>query len=95
MFRNIEYAETVAAKLKAAGIRFEIDKGKARMGGKIVAARERLIPYMLIMGDRDAAAGTVSVRLRDDRDLGAMPLDQFIELITGQVNSMSLDLVSN
>ncbi|MBK8030829.1 MAG: threonine--tRNA ligase [Chloroflexi bacterium] len=93
--RNIEYAETVAAKLKAAGIRFEIDKGKARMGGKIAAARERLIPYMLIMGDRDAAAGTVSVRLRDDRDLGAMPLDQFIELITGQVNSMSLDLVSN
>ncbi len=91
--RNVEYAESVAAQLKAAGMRVEIDKGKARMGGKIAAARERLIPYMLIMGDRDAAAGSVSVRLRDDRDLGAMPVAQFISLIKGQVDSMSLDLV--
>ncbi len=92
--RNVEYAESVAAQLKAAGMRVEIDKGKARMGGKIAAARERMIPYMLIMGDRDAAAGTVSVRLRDDRDLGAMPIAQFVSLIQGQVDSMSLDLVS-
>ncbi len=91
--RNIEYAESVAKQLRAIGIRVEIDKGKARMGGKIAAARERMIPYMLIMGDRDAAAGTVSVRLRDDRDLGAMPLDQFLAMAKQVVDSMSLDLV--
>jgi len=91
--RNVEYAQSVAAQLKAAGMRVEIDAGKARMGAKIAIARERLIPYMLIMGDRDAAAGAVSVRLRDDRDLGAMPVEQFVAMLKERVDSMSLELV--
>ncbi|MBE2272015.1 MAG: threonine--tRNA ligase [Anaerolinea sp.] len=91
--RNVEYAQSVAAQLKAAGMRVEIDAGKARMGAKIAIARERLIPYMLIMGDRDAAAGAVSVRLRDDRDLGAMPVEQFVAMLKERVESMSLELV--
>jgi threonyl-tRNA synthetase len=90
--RNIEYAESVAVDLKAAGIRYEVDGSKARMGAKIAAAREQQIPYMLIMGDRDAAANTVSVRLRTDEDLGAMPLAQFIEMASAVIESKSLEL---
>jgi len=90
--RHIEYAESVAAQLRAAGIRVEVDGSKARMGAKIATAREQNIPYMLIVGDRDAAAGTVSVRLRTDEDLGAMPLAQFIEMAKGIIESKSLAL---
>ena len=90
--RNIEYAESIGQKLNELGIRYSIDKGKARMGAKIAVAREQLVPYMLIVGDRDAANGTVSVRLRDDRDLGALPIDEFLSLAQGQIASMSLEL---
>jgi len=90
--RHIPYAEEVAAKLKARGIRSEVDASKNRMGGKIASARERAVPYMLIMGDKDVAAGAVSVRLRTDEDLGAMPVDQFVEMVAGVVKSKSLEL---
>jgi threonyl-tRNA synthetase len=90
--RNVEYAESVAAQLKQKGLRVEVDSGKARMGAKIAANRERHVPYMLIVGDRDAAAGNVSVRLRTDEDLGAMPVADFIKLATGVVENKALEL---
>ncbi len=90
--RNIAYAEQVAAALSKQGLRVEIDRGKARMGAKIAAAREEHIPWMLIVGDRDAAAGTVSVRLRTDEDLGALPLAEFIALARRLVDEKSLAL---
>lgn len=90
--RNIPYAQEVAAQLKAIGLRVDIDQSKARMGAKIAVGRERRIPYMLIMGDRDAAAGTVSVRLRTDEDLGALPLDQFKALAADLIERKSLAL---
>ncbi len=62
------------------------------MQAKIAANRERQIPYMLIVGNRDAAAGNVSVRLRTDEDLGAMPLDQFAQMASGVIDSKSLAL---
>lgn len=90
--RHVEYAESVAAKLKARGVRVEVDASRNRMQAKIVSARERLIPYMLIMGDRDAAAGNVSVRLRTDEDLGAIPVDEFIEMVTRINETKSVEL---
>ena len=90
--RHLEYADSVAKQLKAQGIRVEVDKSKARMGAKIVHNRERHVPYMLIVGDKDAAAGTVSVRLRTDEDLGAIPLADFISMVTGKIESHALDL---
>jgi threonyl-tRNA synthetase len=90
--RNIEYAEGVAKTLRDAGLRVEIDGSKARMQAKIAAARERHIPYMLIMGDRDAAAGAVSVRLRTDEDLGAMPVADFVAMAQRINESQSIDL---
>jgi threonyl-tRNA synthetase len=73
-------------------MRVEVDKGRARMQAKIMHNRERLVPYMLIVGDKDAAAGAVSVRLRTDEDLGAIPLADFIALAKGKIDSMALDL---
>jgi len=90
--RHVEYAEKIAARLKVIGLRVEVDKGKARMGAKIAVARERHIPWMLIVGDRDMEAGAVSVRLRTDADLGAMPVEQFIGMAMGAIESKTLEL---
>ncbi len=90
--RHVEYAENVAKQLKKAGIRVEIDKGKSRMGGKIREAREKHIPFMLIVGDKDIEANAVSVRLRTDEDLGAIPLADFIAKAQGLIESHSLEL---
>jgi threonyl-tRNA synthetase len=51
-----------------------------------------MIPFMLIAGDRDIEAGAVSVRLRTDEQLGAMPVDDFIAHITGLIQTRSLEL---
>lgn len=90
--KHYEYADGIAKQLKKIGLRVEVDKGKSRMGGKIRDARERHIPYMLIVGDKDIEAGTVSVRLRTDEDLGALPLADFIALMDRVVESHSLEL---
>ncbi|MCK6577945.1 MAG: threonine--tRNA ligase [Anaerolineae bacterium] len=90
--RHSAYAAEVAKRLRGIGMRVEVDAGKARMGAKIAVAREKLVPYMLIVGDKDAAAGTVSVRLRTDEDLGALPLDEFVEMARRVIESKSLEL---
>jgi threonyl-tRNA synthetase len=90
--RHVEPAEQLAQQLKAEGIRVEVDKDKARMQAKIRANRERHVPYMLILGDRDVEAGTVSVRLRTDEDLGAMPVADFIALAKQVIDSHALAL---
>jgi threonyl-tRNA synthetase len=89
---NVDYANSVAKTLRDAGMRVEVDAGKSRMQAKIAANRERQIPYMLIVGNRDAAAGNVSVRLRTDEDLGAMPIDDFATLAKGIIDSKSQEL---
>jgi threonyl-tRNA synthetase len=90
--RHVEAVRAIAAQLKAAGLRVEVDTSARRMQAKIREHRERHIPYMLIVGDKDLEAGTVSVRLRTDEDLGALPLADFIALATGISESHSLEL---
>ncbi len=90
--KHVDYANEVAAKLKAAGLRVDVDAGKARMGGKIAAAREFQIPWLLIMGGRDIENGTVSVRLRTDEDLGAMPVDEFIASAKRVIDERQVEL---
>ena len=77
--RHHGYAQEVAARLKARGFRAEVDARNEKVGKKIAEAEQQKIPYMLVMGDRDAAGGNVSVRKRGEGDLGAMPVDGFIE----------------
>jgi len=76
--RHLEYAQEVASQLKEAGLRVEIDNRRERMNAKIRDAQMQKIPYMLIIGNREVEAGEVSVRLRTEENLGAMPIDQFI-----------------
>jgi threonyl-tRNA synthetase len=90
--RHVDYMKQVQGKLAARGIRSELDASKSRMGAKIAVAREQHIPYMLIAGDRDVEGGNVSVRLRSDKDLGAMSVDAFVDHITQIVDSKSLGL---
>jgi threonyl-tRNA synthetase len=88
------YAEEVAAKLRNSGVatatgglRVEVDDSNERMQKKILFAQQKKIPYMLVVGAKEAEAGTVAVRLRDGTDLGAMPVKAFVERIGGEVVS--------
>jgi threonyl-tRNA synthetase len=73
-----EYGREVAERLKAAGLRVELDTSKDRMQMKIRRAQLQKVPYMLIIGDKERAADSVAVRLRSGEDLGALPIAEFI-----------------
>jgi threonyl-tRNA synthetase len=90
--KNIGYANRIADQLKEAGLRVEVDSGKARMGQKIAVQREQRVPWLLIVGGRDEEAGTVSVRLRTDEDLGAMPAADFVDMAKRVVNDKGMEL---
>jgi threonyl-tRNA synthetase len=86
--RHDEYVKTVRERLFSSdvdtvngGIRVEADTGSERMQKKIRNAQNRQIPYMLVAGDAEAEAGTVSVRHRDHGDLGVMSVDAFIDRV--------------
>jgi threonyl-tRNA synthetase len=90
--RHNEYARRVEAKLLAQGFRVEVDTRSERMNAKIRDAQVMKIPYMLVVGDKETEAGAVSVRLRTNEDLKAMPLDDFIGMAKGLVASQSIEL---
>ncbi len=74
-----DYAATVTQKLKAAGIRAEVDYAGERMQKKIRNAQLRKIPYMLVAGANEAEEGKVSVRLRTGESIDGISIDQFVE----------------
>ncbi len=76
--RHLEYAAQVRNRLKDAGFRVELDERQEKIGYKIGEAQLQKIPYMLVVGDRESAEGTVSVRTRSGGDQGASPVDAFI-----------------
>jgi threonyl-tRNA synthetase len=78
--RHNAYAHEVAAQLKAAGLRVEVNDSSDRMQAKIRDAQLQKVPYMLVMGDREVEAGAVAVRLRSGEDLGAKPVSEFIAM---------------
>jgi len=80
--RHLEYAESVAAQLRASGFRVEVDARREKMQAKIRDAQAQQVPYMLVVGDRDQQAGTVSVRERRQGDLGAQPVSEFLASLT-------------
>ena len=81
------YAQEIAEKLNAAGIRVETDLRNEKIGYKIREAQMQKLPYMLVVGDREAENGTVAVRTRTGEDLGAMPLDDFAAKILDEIGS--------
>ncbi len=101
--RHVDYAQNVVAELAlpagkgeasfaTTGIRVNLDDRDETMQSKIRDAQLQKIPYMLIVGDKEEKAGTVSVRLRSGEDLKSMTLEKFIERISKVINSKSIEL---
>ena len=88
--KTLEAAETTAARLADAGVRVSVDRTSDKIGAKIRIARLDRVPYMLVLGAREAEDGTVSVRHRDKDDLSSQTLDEFIVAITGEIRERSL-----
>jgi threonyl-tRNA synthetase len=76
--RHVDYANDVARQLRTAGLRAEVDNRNERMQAKIRDAQLQKVPYMLVVGDREAEARAAAVRLRSGEDLKALPLDEII-----------------
>ncbi|HZT40510.1 MAG TPA: threonine--tRNA ligase [Bryobacteraceae bacterium] len=85
--RQLDYARQVESKLKEAGIRVHLDDRKEKVNLKIREAQLHKTPYMLVIGDREAQNGTVSVRNRRRGDQGAKPVDEFVAEIQALIDS--------
>ena len=90
--RHAAYAAKVEAELKAAGFRVETDARNEKMNAKIRDLANQKIPYILVFGDKEEAAGAVSVRTRGKGDQGSMPLAEFIAKGKMLVESKSTEL---
>ena len=83
--RHVEHANKAAAELKSRNIRVEVDDRSERMNLKIRQAQMEKIPYMLILGDKEAADNTVSARRRSGEQLPTQPLASFLEKLTAEI----------
>lgn len=90
--RHKAYAEKVEAALKAAGFRVEVDARNEKMNAKIRDFANQKVPYILVFGDKEEAAGAVSVRTRGKGDQGSMPLAEFIAKAEALVAEKSMEL---
>jgi len=87
-----EYAKAVNAKLRAAGLRSSADLGNDRMNAKIRIAQTQKVPYMLVVGEKEAADGQVAPRIRGGVQLPAQSVEDFIAMVLKKVSDNSLDL---
>jgi threonyl-tRNA synthetase len=90
--RHLAYADRVAARARAAGLRVEVDRRAERMQAKVRDAQLQKLPYMLVVGDKEAAADAVSLRLRTNENLGAVPLADFLAVASRLNATRSQDL---
>src|SRR5690606_14551555 len=86
-----EYVYGVAEKLKRMGIRVEVDSRNEKVGYKIRDAQLQKIPYMLVVGEKEAASGTVAVRHRSRGDLGAQDVEAFGRAVADEIARRALD----
>jgi threonyl-tRNA synthetase len=91
--RHTPYARTVAATLRTAGLRVQVDERREKVQAKIRDAQLQKIPYMLVVGDREAADQTVAVRLRTGETLGPMPVENFVRLAATVASQRALTLL--
>ena len=87
----MEYAQQVCTKLHGMNVRVNLDNSNEKLGNKIRKAQLQKIPYMLVIGDKEVNDQKVAVRRRDGVDLGAIPVEQFIELITNDINNKTIE----
>ena len=83
--KQLDYAKTIETTLKENNIRVEVDDKSETMQNKIRNAEAEHIPYMLILGGREAEAKTISLRARGEKNLGVMPTDEFLALIKADI----------
>ncbi|MCH7588207.1 MAG: threonine--tRNA ligase [Chloroflexi bacterium] len=83
--RHLGHAERIAKRLKSSGFRVDVDARGDRMNAKIRHAQLQKIPYMLVVGDREAKTDSVSVRQRSGEDMGAMPFEEFEAILVSDV----------
>ena len=85
-----DFAQKAAEQLRQAGLRVELDARNEKIGYKIRQARNERIPYMLVIGDREAEAGQVAVRKRGEGEMGDMALEDFLAMAQAQVESKEI-----
>ena len=90
--RHLPYAEKIQAALQKAGLRVEVDRRNEKMGAKIRDFTLQKLPYMLVVGDKEAEAGAISLRVRGQGDQGSMPLEDFLKRAGSLVDSRSTSL---
>jgi len=88
----LDYGRETAAKLRAAGLRVEADESNEKLGAKIRDAQMKKIPYMLVVGEKEVAAGTVSVRKRTGGDQASMSVDEFVAEARRVIEARALTL---
>ena len=85
--RHVEYAREVQAALVEAGLRADLDERTESVGRKIREAELRKVPYMLVVGDREAEQRAVALRRHREGDLGTVPLDEVVERLVAEAAS--------
>ncbi len=90
--KHMEYARAVKAKLEAAGLRVEMDERNDEMKAKIRDFALQKVPFVLVMGDKEAASESVSVRTRGKGDQGSVTLEAFLERAKGLLESKTVGL---
>ena len=90
--KHIDYAKKAQQQLQLAGLRVELDDRNEKMNAKIRDLTMQKIPYLLVMGDKEAASNAVSVRVRGKGDQGSIPLDEFIARAKKLVDEKSMEL---
>jgi len=90
--KHIDYARTVHGRLRAARIRAELDDRNEKLGYRIRDAQVRKVPYMLVVGAREAENGTVSLRHRSGDDLGAVPIDRVLADLAREIGARDTSL---
>jgi threonyl-tRNA synthetase len=88
----VEYADSVAAQLREAGLRTEVDRSDEKLGAKIRIAQLEKIPWMLVVGEKEAAASTVSLRKRSGGEQTVMPIDELLNQARRLIAERSLAL---
>ncbi len=83
--RQEEYAKKICAQMKEKGIRAVVDARNEKIGYKIREAQMEKVPYMLVVGEKEAEAGLVAVRRRDKGDMGAVAVDEFIQTVLSDI----------
>ena len=86
-----DYAEALGQRLRAAGLRAEVDLSAEKIGAKIRDAELQKIPYMLIVGAKEAEAESVSLRIHHHGDLGTIPVDEFVARAQQKIRTRALD----